>query len=115
MDVRAAECALGLNAARLVIRDSRSSESRGVRVCIDRSDGEKGDQRFHTIAIAANRYPQLAGFVGKMLRKKNATGGTSRLSNALSGEKDDLFRTGLSLAHRLQMKSAKQFGRTRRV
>jgi hypothetical protein len=29
------------------------------------------------MAIAMNRYRQVAGFVGKMVRKKNATGGTS--------------------------------------
>jgi hypothetical protein len=68
------------------------------------------------MAIAVNRYRQVAGFVGKMVRKKNATGGTSRWSNALFGEKDDLFRTGLSLAHRLlRFGLQNQFGRTRRV
>jgi hypothetical protein len=59
------------------------------------------------MAIAINRYRQVAGFVGKMVRKKNATGGTSRWSNALFGEKDELFRTGLSLAHRLLIRFTK--------
>jgi hypothetical protein len=56
---------------------------------------------FYHMAIAVTWYRQVAGFVGKMVRKKNATGGTSRWMNALSNEKDAMFCNGLSLAHRL--------------